>query len=118
MKVSRYASALGQPLIETHPDGIRNLPHADTINSKQQQQTGGCAKSVEPGGLKPRRRNRESCHGARGVPNAVIVGGNDMKRVSTRRQAAVIRFSSCAGVLPFPIDTIQFVAKLDSFRDR
>jgi hypothetical protein len=41
-----------------------------------------------------------------------------MKRVSTRRQAAVIRFSSCAGVLPFPTDTIQFVAKLDSFRDR
>jgi hypothetical protein len=41
-----------------------------------------------------------------------------MKGVPAGRQAAVIRLSSCARVLPLLIDSLQFVAKLNSFGDR
>src|SRR5580704_19765386 len=118
MEISRNESALRQTFVETRTNSPCNIPHADPKQRPQDHDSCENTQGVEPGGLKPCRKNRERYISARGVPDAVIVGGDDMKRVPAWRQAAVIRFSSCTGFLPLLINTFQFAAKVDSLRDR
>src|SRR6185312_1634676 len=85
------------------------------VGNPEQEKRGEYAQGQEPASLEKSgpNRKRDACPFA--APQAILVGGHDMKMVSARSEVGVERLTTVARFLPTRIDAIKSISKIRPF---
>src|SRR5579863_1475101 len=115
MEFLRNPRTLGEPLLETNTQSVRQLMNSQPVNGQDRQATPCKTSHSKPPRLPKCWFDDERDRRLWAVPKTETVGGNNVKTICARVQVFIDHLPRRNCVAPALIGTIELIAKADAF---
>ena len=107
VELARDAGALSDTPLERHLEFMLHAAYVGPVCRPEQRHNRGRAYSEKPSGPVEGRKYRDADRRPGGVPDAIAVGGDEVERISARRQVGIVSGPTRADVDPVRLEAFE-----------